>query len=86
MKLAEKLDVKTEGRHHQKIRLALLALNSLVDTLGRDGKAEAEDKNSTGTSRANSEGRPGPSAASASPHSEPEDVGTFTPKGNGRTK
>lgn len=86
VKLAEKLDVKTEGRHHQKIRLALLALNSLVDTLGRDGKAEAEDKNSTGTSRANSEGRPGPSAASASPHSEPEDVGTFTPKGNGRTK
>lgn len=86
VKLAEKLDVKTEGRHHQKIRLALMALNSLVDTLGKDGKAESATKNAPGSEEAKPAGRPGPTPTSASKSSEPEDIGTFTPKGDKRTK
>ncbi|PPF40110.1 hypothetical protein [Pseudoclavibacter sp. AY1H1] len=85
VKLAEKLDVKTEGRHHQKIRLALLALNSLVDTLGKDGKAESEAKASAGAGDAKSaSGGPRPSAA-PSDSDAPEDIGTFTPR-EGRRK
>ncbi|PPG39193.1 hypothetical protein [Pseudoclavibacter sp. RFBA6] len=82
VKLAEKLDVKTDGRHHQKIRLALLALNSLVDTLGRDGTAASEKKSSAraeGTDPAGNSGRPTTASASSD---EPEDIGTFTAKGN----
>ena len=85
VKLAEKLDVKTEGRHHQKIRLALLALNSLVDTLGKDGKAESEAKASAGAGDAKSaSGGPRPSAT-PSDSDAPEDIGTFTPR-EGRRK
>ena len=82
VKLAEKLDVKTDGRHHQKIRLALLALNSLVDTLGRDGTAASEKKSSArdeGTEPAGNSKRPTTASASSD---EPEDIGTFTAKGN----
>ncbi|GAB3293987.1 hypothetical protein [Pseudoclavibacter terrae] len=82
VKLAEKLDVKTDGRHHQKIRLALLALNSLVDTLGRDGTAASEKKSSAraeGTDPAGNSERPTTTSASSD---EPEDIGTFTAKGN----
>ncbi|PPF47323.1 hypothetical protein C5B85_03435 [Pseudoclavibacter sp. AY1F1] len=86
VKLAEKLDVKTAGRHHQKIRLALLALNSLVDTLGKDGKTESEAKGSPRPDGAKPAGASGRSAPSASAHDEPEDIGTFTPKADGRSK
>ncbi|MBS3177920.1 MULTISPECIES: hypothetical protein [unclassified Pseudoclavibacter] len=82
VKLAEKLDVKTDGRHHQKIRLALLALNSLVDTLGRDGTSASEKKSSArdeGTDPAGNSKRPTTTSASSD---EPEDIGTFTAKGN----
>ena len=82
VKLAEKLDVKTDGRHHQKIRLALLALNSLVDTLGRDGTSASETKSSArgegkdpaGSSKGRTESAPG--------SDEPEDIGSFTAKGD----
>ncbi|WP_282860058.1 hypothetical protein [Pseudoclavibacter helvolus] len=86
VKLAEKLDVKTAGRHHQKIRLALLALNSLVDTLGKDGKTESEAKGSARSDGAKPAGASGRSAPAASKHDEPEDIGTFTPRADRRSK
>lgn len=86
VKLAEKLDVKTEGRHHQKIRLALMALNSLVDTLGKDGKAESAAKDATASDGAKPTGDSRRAPSSPSKSSEPEDIGTFTPKGEARTK
>lgn len=83
VKLAEKLDVKTDGRHHQKIRLALLALNSLVDTLGRDGKVDSESETSGGGGTKSASGGERPSAT-PSDSDAPEDIGTFTPRDGGR--
>ncbi|WP_219820338.1 hypothetical protein [Pseudoclavibacter sp. RFBG4] len=85
VKLAEKLDVKTEGRHHQKIRLALLALNSLVDTLGRDGKAESDSKASAESGDAKPASGGARPSATRSDSDTPEDIGTFTPR-EGRRK
>ncbi|WP_424463932.1 hypothetical protein [Pseudoclavibacter helvolus] len=89
VKLAEKLDAKTEGRHHQKIRLALLALNGLVDTLGRDGKAESEANSSRPTSSSAPSGPADDSGRAQRPttaSAEPEDIGTFTAKGERHSK